>query len=320
MKNPPRPKVYMQGNDLKAREWARHFPCAPQHFTTVPHIAQMLVGSRRGDVIIYRYQNNPQRLLSAVIVTMLLGFQILKSRVFGIAIVWICHNVNEDTLPWHKPLERLRRAMLQRFAHHVLLLDSAFLPYIARRDARVISFGRKPKGTISAESLARITEFSRDRHMVILIAGQDGLKYQSFERIPELHGRLSGVGRRVGFVAAGIAPDRRFHANVEADILRVDERNIDETAIAHLVSFVYRENGDISMPFTVYAAASAKIPVLTDSGNILADIVTREGIGITVEALERGVPVPDPEMYETFLTRHRWDSLAETLRSLGLLK
>lgn len=319
MTNRSRPKIYMQGGDLKAREWARHFPHAVENFTTIHHISRMLIRSRRGDVIVYRYQNNPRRLLSAVLVTLLLGLQILKSRVSGIGVVWICHNANEDTLPWHKFLERLRRAMLLQSAHHVMVLDRAFLPHVARRDAHVISFGRKPKGAISAENLARITDFSRDRHMVILIAGQDGLKYNSFARIPELHARLNRAGRRVGFVAAGLGPDRNFPANVEADILRVDEPNIDETAIAHLVSFVYRENRDVSMPFTVYAAASAGIPVLTHSDNILAEIVTREGIGMTLEALESGAPPPDPGKYESFLTHHRWDSLANTLRMVGLL-
>lgn len=311
--------IYLQGTDFKAREWAKHFPSLPSFFTTIRDSFKMLTRSRSGDVIIYRYQNNPERLLTAVADTTLLFFQLLKCQLLSIRVVWICHNVNQDTLPYHKWLEFLRRSALLRFSDHVLVLDQAFLPFVGRDDAVVISFGRKRDGFISIDNLKKITEFCKSRDLCILIASQDLNKYLSFERIPTLHARLSPLYGNIGFITAGMDEDRRFSPKIEQDILRVNERNIDEKKLSRLVDFIYRENDDISLPYTVYAAATARIPILTDEKNLLSTIIRRERIGMTIQELENGEKLPHEGAFQTFLDNHRWDSLANALKFHGAL-
>ena len=71
---------------------------------------------------------------------------------------------------------------------------------------------------------------------------------------------------------------------LEAVILRVDEPN-SARDLSDLVNYVYRENADISIPYTIYAAATAGIPVITSDDSLLAEIVLREGIGLTIGML-----------------------------------
>jgi hypothetical protein len=308
--------VYIQGDDFKARLWTAHFSVAVRHFKTVYDVLQMLWTTRRGDVVIHRYQNCPRRLGPTLLLVMLQALLQAKARLAGIKIVWICHNVDQDTSPHHKWLERIRRGLLARFADCVFVLDPAFVPHCPRPNARAISFGEKPDGTIGPENLAAIQDLAASVDRVILIAGQDGGKYKAFGRIPEIDARFAAAGYTVGFVAAGMSADRHFASSIEARILRIEERNIRERDLHGLVDYIYRENADISMPYTIYAAATAKIPVLTAPGNVLAEIVRREGLGLTLDDELGGVN--RHFNFEGFLQRHRWDSLRDALREIGI--
>lgn len=266
--------------------------------------------------MVFRYQNNPPRLSAALVLAALVLLTVGKARLMGIALVWICHNVDQDTQPHYKPIERLRRAVLTRFADAILVLDPAFVPHVPRKDVRAISFGPKVDGTLSQENLGRIASFADGFDRVILIAGQDKGKYMAFARIPEVAARFAEMGLWAGFVTAGMDPDRRFLPQVEARVLRIDEPNLRESDLTAHVDFVYRENADISMPYTVYAAATAQIPVLTRRDNILAQILEREGIGLCLDA---DIVARDRRYdFTGFLERHSWDSLAKTLRDMGM--
>lgn len=311
--------IFLQGVDFKAHLWAEHLPSAPVPMVSLRDHLEVLGRSRRGDLLIYRYQNNDRRLAVALIDAALLLSNLLKAKLLGASVVWICHNVDQETSPHFKWLERLRCGALARVAVLVLVLDPAFLPHAPGKHVRAISFGEKRGGETLPETRAAIEGFASSRDLTILIAGQDGLKYRSFARIPFLHRLLSERFGRVGFVVAGMAPDRRFATEVEADVLRVTARNIDESELTGTIDFIYRENDDISMPYTLYSAATARIPVLTRQGSILEEILVREGLGLSADALVPGTYRPVTKC-RIFLERHRWDSLARTLRDEGLIR
>ena len=84
-----------------------------------------------------------------------------------------------------------------------------------------------------------------------------------------------------------------------------------------MVNYVYRENADISIPYTIYAAATAGIPVITSDDSLLAEIVLREGIGLTIGMLSSEYEIKYD--FDGFLGRHRWSSLKEALNREGIL-
>lgn len=309
-------RIFFQGRDAKARNWAAHFREQVVFFTASRDLLHVLRSARRGDVVIFRYQNNKPSLPATLVQAALVLLTVARTRLARITLVWICHNVDQDTSIYFKRIERLRRAALMRFADVVLVLDSAFLPYVARHDARVISFGEKRDGAVLGENRARIAALADNVDRLILIAGQDNRKYKSFARIPEVAARFAEEQLQAGFIVAGMDPDRRFTPQIEARLLRIDEPNLRESELTAHVDFIYRENADISVPYTIYAAATAKIPVLTRRGNILERILQREGIGMCLD--EDIVTKERRYDFVGFLERNKWDSLSKTLRDIGV--
>lgn len=309
--------IFLQGKDLKAEKWARHFPTPVRNFTTVREMFSVLIASRRGDVVIFRYQNNPPRFLAAVAVFLIITAQVLKGKTFGQKIVWICHNVDRETQPCHPVIQKLRRKLLFRFADAVFVLDPAFVAYCERSDAVPISFGPKEGGSISSDNLRRVEKLAKQVDRIVLIAGQDGGKYRSFDRIPEIHSRFAELGFTTGFVTAGMAPSQAFVPEIEQHLVRIDEKNIRESRLSHVIDYIYRENSDVSIPYSIYAAATAGIPVLTRRGSILEEIVNRERIGAALDDFaELSKEACD---FEGFLRRHSWRSLYEQLVATEVL-
>lgn len=308
--------VYFQGRDAKAQQWVEHFSVPVHHFETLRHMLEILWSSGANDVLVFRYQNNPPKLLSALAVLIVLYLVLLKARAYKMAVVWICHNVDQDTLPHHKWIERIRRRLLARRADVVFVLDPFFVKHCMRPDAMPITFGRKMDGSTRAETIASIKDLAQRVDRVILIAGQDGGKYKAFQRIPELQDHFRALGIRAGFVVAGMAADRSFSTEVEVNILRICEPNLRESDLRELVHFVYRENADISIPYTIYAAATAGIPVITSDDSLLAKILLRERIGKPIGMLSsEGESAYD---FEDFLVRHDWGSLQAALAKAGI--
>ena len=306
------PQVFIQGNDMKSRNWGAYFAYPMSHMTTWRHMLKALLHLRRSDIVILRYQNNPKKLTATLAETLLLILFVFKARLLGSALIWICHNVDRDTSDDFMVIQKFRRGLLMRWATLVLVLDPLFLDHLPRKKkVRAISFGAKIDGEISDDNMTRIMNFAAGFDKVILIAGQDGGKYKAFASIPELYNIFAAQGLSVGIIAAGISPERCFEASVEACVLRILEKNICESELTDVVNFIYRENDDISVPFTLYAAATAHIPILTRKSNILAQIVERENIGLCLGSDLRSNPEYD---FSEFLKRHQWSSLAKVLR------
>lgn len=310
-------QVFMQGRDFKAEEWAQYIEAPVKHFTTIRDMISMFLTSASGDILIYRYQNNPRRLSAALAVLVVIALQIMKARLTRQRVVWICHNVDRETQPFHPWIQQLRRKALFISAEAVFVMDPAFVSYCDRADAIPISFGRKRGGSTSLQNLRAIDALAQSVDRVILIASQDGGKYKAFERIPEIHARFAELGFTIAFVTAGMAEDRSFSPELEDIVLRIFEPNICERDLAGRVNYIYRENADISVPYSIYAAATAGIPILTRSDNILAEIVERERIGTTMERIET-LKNEDYD-FDGFLERHHWCSLRDQLMKAKIL-
>lgn len=302
---------------MKAKCWADHFSAPVINFTTLSDMLRMLFSAGRHDVLLFRYQNNPSKLLSALAVLAVLFFLLVKVKALGMRAVWICHNVDQDTGPHYKLIEQARRWLLGHKADAVFVLDPSFIKYCIRPDAIPISFGVKLDGNTKNGTIEQIKAMAARVDRVVLIAGQDGGKYKAFERIPQLYDSFQNIGMRAGFVTAGMSPGRSFSENLENVILRIDEPNLRESDLSNLIHFVYRENADISIPYTIYAAATAGIPVITSDDSLLAKILLREGIGLPVGMLAaEGEANYD---FAGFLKRHQWSRLKVALAEIGIL-
>ena len=154
-------------------------------------------------------------------------------------------------------IQKFRRGLLMRWATLVLVLDPLFLTIFRAKKSPSHQLWCQNDGEISDDNMTRIMNFAAGFDKVILIAGQDGGKYKAFASIPELYNIFAAQGLSVGIIAAGISPERCFEASVEACVLRILEKNICESELTDVVNFIYRENDDISVPFTLCSCDSS---------------------------------------------------------------
>lgn len=301
--------------------WAKYLHADVIHVKSFKDYLSMFLESKGNDLIIYRYQNNPSKLLPSLAILSIISLQLLKARLLGIKVVWICHNVDKETAGHFRWIESLRRSLLDKCAMVILVLDRTFvLSYKGDRSkVRVISFGSKARGTIDPRNYAMISEFSKKFEFVVLVVGQDGGKYKNFSRVPFICLKLLEKGISPGFVLVGADKSRAYENCIETRVLRINEPNLDETSLKKFVRCMYKENEDISMPFTVYAAASAGIPMVTWSGNCIEPIIIREKIGMNIEDFISGEGDHIFE-FDRFLKEHNWASLSNVLHEEGVIQ
>jgi len=306
--------IFIQGRDFKAQKWAEHLKSDVSYFSSVTDMWGVVRRIRIGDGVVFRYQNNPKSLFVSLVVTFLVVLILFAVKLRRAKVFWVCHNVDQDTSLHHKRVERFRRFVIQLSSEKIFVLHREFLKHVSGQNIYPISFGRKDGGETSKKTIGLIAEHSRKFDRLVLIAGQDGGKYRHFDRLALLTECFSRCGLNVGFILAGVSESRRFSGELSPKILKIYEKNIDEKAISEYVDFVYRENEDISMPYTVYASCSAKIPVITSSGSVLSEILTKEEIGfpLGVEALAAAL-AQEKWGFEQFLARNTWASLSRYL-------
>lgn len=305
--------LYIQKRDFKAEMWARSLSCRVIYMNGVNDMLACSLCIKKGDMMIARYMNDVPSALGSVYLLTVVFLCCALVKVKRAKLIWICHNVDRETCEHYRLLTRVKRKYMLRMADTVLVLARQFKRYVKHRDVRVISFGRKEGGSLTESNERLIRTFAKGYDRIVLVASSgNGSKYKSFDRVSELKEAFQSIGSSVGFVFVGKI-DSIDHAGNEKDILRVTEANIDEGRIGDIVDFIYRENDDISMPYSVYSAASACIPVLTREGNAIADILYEHQIGGSSNdplVLSR---VFNRKVFRDFLATHGWESLGRVL-------
>lgn len=310
--------IFLQGRDFKAKKWAEHFGDDVVFFSKLSEYWAVLCRFRKGDSIVFRYQNNAASLTTTIATTATLGVLILVARLKGVHVFWICHNVDRETSSHWPMLAGVRRSLLLACARSVFVLHPLFKTYL-KRECTAISFGEKEFGVMQDDTLAEIDEFGKSFDTVVLMAGTDGVKKNTtFDRIPELANDLIVAGKNPGFVLAGVSPLREFPEYLKHRICISREKNISEDRLKPTISFVYKELSDISIGYTIYAAATAKIPIISLAGSVLERVVQCEKVGLSLQDWLEGRNIPTDEDFESFLNRNRWDSLAREMESHGV--
>lgn len=312
--------TFIQNHDKKAECWAHYFVGDVVLFSTPFEWLLSLLRIRRCDLMIFRYQNSHRRLSVSLFYVVILAAVLIYARLLRAEIVWINHNVERETSDNYRLLSNLRRCLLLKLSHRVLVLDELFIPYVRHHSVSSISFGRKDWGSISKTNQDKTHQFSQRYGLVILLLGQDksrAKKYATFENLCGLARLLHGHQLDVGFVTIGMDANRELPPDVERHVLRIQEPSLAEAGIAEYVDCVYKANLDLSMPYTIYAAASAGLPMLVEGNSPIWPMIQRENLGMRVSDLIRE-RVIDKESFsfKSFLEKNSWQTLAATLGRL----
>lgn len=301
----------IQGSDFKARRWMEPFGAKAQFFISAQDLLRILIRPGRKHVI-FRYQNSSPRMVSDLAYTLVIVMIAAIRRLIKTEIYWIMHNIDRETVDKFPVLTRIRRAILTRSSRLVLVTDpmfkSKFFP--ATEKVRSISFGPKSDGVIDERTLDKIAELREEYDLVAMCLGAVGDKYVHYRCLEHLTALAAQHGRALLLILPA-------HSNYEGkNAIKINETNIDENALTQYVDFIYRINDDISMPYTVYAACGAQIPLVTGRNYFTFDIVKSYGIGFSEEeyflASETEITRTKQKMKE-FMDSRTWRSLADVL-------
>lgn len=305
--------VLIQGGDFKAKQWAGHIGSDCEFFSS---LGELFAGIRRakGSIkLVFRYQNSQSSRLSDLRYTLALTVILLLRRQLKARVFWIMHNIDRETTDNFPFLTKIRRKMLFSASEKVFVTDPYFKELFFQTNSKVesISFGRKQGGQVSTETLKSIEKRRNEFDIVVLCVGARGRKYVHFDRLGLLQAEAAKCSKRVVF----IVPE--FVAHTRAEVIRVAEENLDESKLRGLVDFIYRINDDFSMPFTVYAACSAGIPLISSSEFFTGKIIERYGLGFTeseFSAASKEQLAMVRKNMKRFLDDRHWNSLSEKIR------
>jgi|SRR5690625_48273 len=356
--NGTRSYVVIQRADEKTAGWAKYMPAhtelvqLPGSAIRTPILLLYNIMRRRmlPAAVIVRYLNDYPSIVRTLIRTMSELMTILICVLLGIRVIWLCHNVDRESLQYHPVMSRLRRRLHGQVSHTILVTDQLLVPHAKRLVARNNTtirgscFGdpkelKKP-GRIDEQDRELIERFVEgakdglgDTTLVGFYAGTpDNKKLDTFRLIPDLINAAQHEGIELHFIVVGpirgmIAkelPEVLDFLSSDPRVLFIGDRyvDIDLLTINKAIDFYWRVYTDLSVPYSTYYAASVRKPILTINRGFLAEMVYTYKLGAVADydLGNLGQCLHELREWETsnaelFLASHSW---AAGARAVGL--
>lgn len=301
----------------------------------------------RIDAIIFRYFNSYSSLTRDCIRVASELIIATVAKAFGVEVLWICHNVDTETVVKNRALTKFQRYAIAGLADRIFVTDPLLVyhakKFLGTRNARKldwITFGRpfKDKATPAAfrnkikDFHARVTGRSNARgrrSFVGLLAGDSGRKMLHHTYAERLLDSAHLAGYDVYLIIVGPIFNRA--TTEQCDIFaRLRERDdvlifpeyvaINEQDISDLFDFFWRGYDDYSVAYSIYVAASLGKPVLAVRRGFVGQAVDQYQLGSTVapdmhdlKSAIKSLEVWDQTNAADFLRTHSWKIGADRL-------
>lgn len=248
---------------------------------------------------------------------------------------WIVHNVDRETYMHHPGVLRFRRRIIGWASRKVYVTDDFLLPLarstlqLGREKLGVVTFGSEeavahPGFSYNvAKALKAASWAPKAAPLIGLCASAVADKCHHFYALEALLDDLNAESLQVVMVVVcdtRSAKSQRFKAlftslsGRDDVILFPNGGSISEVYLKGTIDFIYRSLTDQSIPYTLYNAASSRIPVLTHDVGLTAEIVRSCGIGVVWEdlhaksrsELEHALAGCEEFKFEEFLATRSW--------------
>lgn len=347
--------VLIQKNDLKAKMWAKaaserkDIELRPTDGSPLimPLILISTLMWERPIAICFRYVNDYPSLLKSCCRATTDIITIVIACIFRIKILWVCHNVGQQTQEHYKLLTAFRIIFLIRMSSKVFVTDSLLVRHAAhvhkiplgRLD--VISFGApltpsKPYSLKVNRCLARIKDWqgrirshSPNAIFALWIGTLIPKTYSGIRQIPEISRCSRDLGKPIYFIVIGPTDSELEEVFADSDVIQglkdctyCTNEKIDLPASTwrSLADFVWKPMSDYSVPYTAYCAASAGLPLCCLPNSFLGVFITHHKLGITVYPTLKGLNTFfkelenwDPQCAAAFIKSHTWEDGSNAL-------
>ncbi|MBT2600523.1 MULTISPECIES: hypothetical protein [unclassified Oceanobacillus] len=342
----------IQDDDLKSRKWSEEIQGIELHTMTgstnlipIHIITQILKRKIKPEAVILRYLNDANSFLKTIIRLITNIITLLITKLFGIKLIWICHNVDKESKEYYSYIVNVRRKLVSKFSYKILVTDK----YLVKHASRIlnvdqskidyITFGRPNLNryiTTKDDLHQRITNFiknnNEDNTIIGYSIGNPNLKVIQPFYTNELIKKADENGIKLKIILGGPIGDfiKKQDFNTYSDLLSnpsvlfLDGKiNLNELYISKYIDFYWRIYDDYSVPFTIYNAAYLNKPTLTMDKGFLKEMVSSYGLGEVLDSnmsnLENAINELSKDRtkeYKEFIDTHNWSFGARKLYNI----
>lgn len=292
------------------------------------YLLKLLMQGKKIKVYVFRYLNDSNSFILAVLRLVSEAFTILLLKIFNINIWWLCHNIDKETAMFFPKLSRIRRKNVVKFSSLIFTtnellihkaqeffpgktIDSLSLGYI---DNGFQKIRREQKNDL--EILEWIKSRKDSTSKFIFCIGSPAKKSLHFKLIHNFIEKLN-VKSKYAWYAIVIG------AEVEAGeyIYNIPYKlSIDLNIIKNNANFYYRVIDDYSMSYSIYEAAQLRIPIITEDYGIMPNIINEYKLGVVIESyddLSQKIESYNfnEENFAEFINENNWTVTAEKIKN-----
>lgn len=271
-------------------------------------------------VVFYRYLNVSKGFFHESVKLFIDMIIILLGALKVIEIRWILHNVDNESVSRYSSIVNLRRLMLGQVAQCFYVTSDIMREHVPFDHSKIslVSFGEeyssKEKAIGTKEVVRIINDWKAGLKVLpdyIGIVTNWGAKEQESLKLTNLI-LANNTNGAIGLVYLG------RKTNIESEyLLEINARH--EYFLKDLkIDFVLKTLNDKSVPYTLYSAATASIPLITSSNSYFLKDLRKHGLGAAIESVEdilEAIDNFDPAKAKIFLEKFTWLNGAKSLTS-----
>ncbi|MGF1853490.1 glycosyltransferase [Vibrio satsumensis] len=308
------------------------------------YLMYLIFSNNKPDAVIVRYMNDNRNILLslALFLSRYLTFIILSF--FSVKIVWFCHNIDKETKEFYPFLTKIKRNYLLKKSEKIYVMDELLVPVAVKQFPQYankidyICFGvrqsnyRRNKKSNNGK-LISVFEGLRDKGEVYIgfCPTNSGNKYLHIDYAPDLVNKAKEAGIELYLVMVG---DLKTHINTNIDlatkisknknIILIDEfvdYNADE--IGKYIDFYWRGLDDQSISYSLYEAATQRVPILAIDVGFVGEAVAHYNLGevVDIDMADLRSKLLLLESWNSayadeFLEKHSWTKAVDKLKGI----
>tara|TARA_B100000989_G_scaffold103280_1_gene75625 strand:- start:22254 stop:23288 length:1035 start_codon:yes stop_codon:yes gene_type:complete len=279
--------------DFKLKNWSKYsnkniiFPRKNNYLYFFILIIKMIVKNYKV-IVFYRYLNVSSNFVKEYL-KLLIDLLIFFLKFINlIDIRWINHNIDKESVNKINLIVNIKRRLLSKLSTVIYITSEIFLNKVnfEKNKIKVISFGKIENDTLYQNNLIlkkKFIDFKNKLNKKFDKKVYLGLSVNFESKHQNTNLSLKKIaGNYDSFVICFINFSKTKISN--QFFLNFSERiSFNEKYINDVIDFIYKESNDISIPYSIYSAASGKIPFFTNKESFFSNELLNYEIGFIVE-------------------------------------
>ncbi len=259
-------------------------------------ILKQLIKRKKIKVYVFRYINDSDSFLLALLRYISEFLKIFICKIFNIKIWWLCHNVDKETKVFYPKITNLRRKNISKYASRIFTTNKFLIPIAQKtfpnKFVDSLSLGylegsiynnNFENKEINKEIIQWIKDKKAHKCKIVFCIGSPADKSFHFKLISRFINAINEQDKMYKWYAIVIGD------KIEKNSFIYNYPNkhfINMDIITEYADYYYRVINDYSISYSIFEAVRHKIPIITEPYGILSEIIEHYKIGIVVESYD----------------------------------